>query len=231
MNAVRSPEDIMPAIPPAGAAAPRVNPLQRIWLREIGMEKLWLKPAPAARQVDAQVVDLKKEASVRPARVERVRTRPRRSRCLRAAGAGRAGPEAPARVAPAVQRPAARRSPQEPEVAEAPVIPSPSACATPPWTNCASRSCPAPPAACARTPPRGSAMAASRRAGWWWARRRANRKTARASPSSAFGPAARRHAVGRHEPRARRVHRQRDRAARPATAIPSPRKSPPAAPT
>ena len=38
MNAVRSPEDIMPAIPPAGAAAPRVNPLQRIWLREIGME-------------------------------------------------------------------------------------------------------------------------------------------------------------------------------------------------
>ena len=71
MNAVRSPEDIMPAIPPAGAAAPRVNPLQRIWLREIGMEKLWLKPAPAARQVDAQVVDLKKEASVRPARAER----------------------------------------------------------------------------------------------------------------------------------------------------------------
>ena len=64
MNAVRSPEDIMPAIPPAGAAAPRVNPLQRIWLREIGMEKLWLKPAPAARQVDAQVVDLK--GSVRP---------------------------------------------------------------------------------------------------------------------------------------------------------------------
>lgn len=30
------------------AAAPRVNPLQRIWLREIGMERLWLRPAPAA---------------------------------------------------------------------------------------------------------------------------------------------------------------------------------------
>ena len=29
-------------------AAPRVNPLQRIWLREIGMERLWLRPAPAA---------------------------------------------------------------------------------------------------------------------------------------------------------------------------------------
>ena len=48
MNAVRSPEDIMPAIPPAGAAAPRVKPLQRIWLREIGMEKLWLA-LPLAR--------------------------------------------------------------------------------------------------------------------------------------------------------------------------------------
>ena len=101
MNAVRSPEDIMPAIPPAGAAAPRVNPLQRIWLREIGMEKLWLKPAPAARQVDAQVVDLKKEASVRPARAERSDPA-RRSRC-RCSGAAsrprRAGRAA--RVAPA----------------------------------------------------------------------------------------------------------------------------------
>ncbi|ADP14822.1 uracil DNA glycosylase superfamily protein [Achromobacter xylosoxidans A8] len=29
------------------SAAPRVNPLQRIWLREIGMERLWLRPAPA----------------------------------------------------------------------------------------------------------------------------------------------------------------------------------------
>lgn len=31
---------------PTPATAPRVNPLQRIWLREIGMERLWLKPAP-----------------------------------------------------------------------------------------------------------------------------------------------------------------------------------------
>ena len=127
MNAVRSPEDIMPAIPPAGAAAPRVNPLQRIWLREIGMEKLWLKPTPAARQVDAQVVDLKKEASVRPARVER--SDPASPVALPVAAAPQAqaapGPEAPARVAPAVRsgpppKPVAR---QEPEVAEAPVIP------------------------------------------------------------------------------------------------------------
>lgn len=32
---------------PTPAVAPRVNPLQRIWLREIGMERLWLRPAPA----------------------------------------------------------------------------------------------------------------------------------------------------------------------------------------
>ncbi|MGE8619925.1 MAG: uracil-DNA glycosylase [Achromobacter spanius] len=30
---------------PTPATAPRVNPLQRIWLREIGMERLWLRPA------------------------------------------------------------------------------------------------------------------------------------------------------------------------------------------
>lgn len=37
-------------VPTAAAqpAAPRVNPLQRIWLREIGMERLWMRPAPAA---------------------------------------------------------------------------------------------------------------------------------------------------------------------------------------
>lgn len=31
---------------PTPATAPRVNPLQRIWLREIGMERLWLRPVP-----------------------------------------------------------------------------------------------------------------------------------------------------------------------------------------
>ena len=34
--------------------APRVNPLQRIWLREIGMERLWLRPAPAASRPAAE---------------------------------------------------------------------------------------------------------------------------------------------------------------------------------
>jgi len=39
-------------------AAPRVNPLQRIWLREIGMERLWLRPAPAPSRpaAEAQVL-------------------------------------------------------------------------------------------------------------------------------------------------------------------------------
>jgi len=32
---------------------PRVNPLQRIWLREIGMERLWLRTPPAAATVAA----------------------------------------------------------------------------------------------------------------------------------------------------------------------------------
>lgn len=29
------------------SSAPRVNPLQRLWLRELGMERLWLRPAAA----------------------------------------------------------------------------------------------------------------------------------------------------------------------------------------
>lgn len=38
------------SLPTAAAkpAVPRINPLQRIWLREIGMERLWMRPAPAA---------------------------------------------------------------------------------------------------------------------------------------------------------------------------------------
>lgn len=40
------------AAPPP--AAPRVNPLQRIWLREIGMERLWLRPAPAPSRPTAE---------------------------------------------------------------------------------------------------------------------------------------------------------------------------------
>ena len=125
MNAVRSPEDIMPAIPPAGAAAPRVNPLQRIWLREIGMEKLWLKPAPAARQVDAQVVDLKRK---RPSVRLGPNVRPGSPVALPVAAApqaqaapGRTRRRASPRPCAAARRPPVAR--QEPEVAEAPLIP------------------------------------------------------------------------------------------------------------
>lgn len=35
-----------PTAAPA-SSAPRVNPLQRLWLRELGMERLWLRPAAA----------------------------------------------------------------------------------------------------------------------------------------------------------------------------------------
>ncbi|WP_447918360.1 uracil-DNA glycosylase [Achromobacter aegrifaciens] len=44
------------AAPPL--VAPRVNPLQRIWLREIGMERLWLRPAaaPSRPAVEPQVL-------------------------------------------------------------------------------------------------------------------------------------------------------------------------------
>jgi DNA polymerase len=37
------------------ATAPRVNPLQRIWLREIGMERLWLRPAPVVTTPPATI--------------------------------------------------------------------------------------------------------------------------------------------------------------------------------
>lgn len=49
--------------------APRVNPLQRIWLRELGMERLWLRPAPAPSRpaVEAQVIVSK---AVLPASVQ-----------------------------------------------------------------------------------------------------------------------------------------------------------------
>jgi len=87
---------------PAGipAAAPRVNPLQRLWLREIGIEKTWLREAagvaaqpalpeaavPASREVPG--------ASGQPASAARA-----------AALAG--GPAAPQRPAAPVARPAA----------------------------------------------------------------------------------------------------------------------------
>ena len=48
------------------SAAPRVNPLQRLWLREIGMERLWLRPAaaPAVAAPAPQVVVSKPDSIV-----------------------------------------------------------------------------------------------------------------------------------------------------------------------
>lgn len=49
--------------PPQGAAAPRVNPLQRLWLRELGMERLWLRPAPRpVVAVAPQAIDSKRDS-------------------------------------------------------------------------------------------------------------------------------------------------------------------------
>ncbi len=45
-----SPMDAVPR-----PAPPRINPLQRIWLREIGMERLWLRTPPVAPPVMAPV--------------------------------------------------------------------------------------------------------------------------------------------------------------------------------
>lgn len=47
------------------SSAPRVNPLQRLWLRELGMERLWLRPAPQPVAVSApQIVVSKKDSPV-----------------------------------------------------------------------------------------------------------------------------------------------------------------------
>ncbi|WP_395757468.1 uracil-DNA glycosylase [Achromobacter sp. EB05] len=45
------------------SSAPRVNPLQRLWLRELGMERLWLRPTPQPVAAPApQVVVSKKDS-------------------------------------------------------------------------------------------------------------------------------------------------------------------------
>lgn len=49
--------------PPQEAAAPRVNPLQRLWLRELGMERLWLRPTPRpVVAVEPQAIDSKRDS-------------------------------------------------------------------------------------------------------------------------------------------------------------------------
>lgn len=51
------------------SAAPRVNPLQRLWLRKLGMERLWLRPAPQPQGAPAVTpqVPVSKQESPAPA--------------------------------------------------------------------------------------------------------------------------------------------------------------------
>lgn len=83
------------------SSAPRVNPLQRLWLRELGMERLWLRPAPQPVAVTApQVVVSKTDSPV----VEQA--------------SGAVAP-APARDAIAAPPPAAAQSPAQAPAARA----------------------------------------------------------------------------------------------------------------
>ncbi|QQB35080.1 uracil-DNA glycosylase [Achromobacter deleyi] len=77
------------------SSAPRVNPLQRLWLRELGMERLWLRPAPQPVAAPAPQVVVSKTDS--PA----------------AEQAGVAVAPAPARDAIAAPPPAAAQSPAQ----------------------------------------------------------------------------------------------------------------------
>lgn len=83
------------------SSAPRVNPLQRLWLRELGMERLWLRPAPQPVAAPAPQVVVSKTDS--PA----------------AEQAGGAMAPAPARDAIAVPPPVAAQSPAQAPAARA----------------------------------------------------------------------------------------------------------------
>lgn len=83
------------------SSAPRVNPLQRLWLRELGMERLWLRPAPQPVAAPASQVVVSKTDS--PA----------------AEQAGAAMAPAPARDAIAASPPAAAQSPAQAPAARA----------------------------------------------------------------------------------------------------------------
>lgn len=83
------------------SSAPRVNPLQRLWLRELGMERLWLRPAPQPVAAPAPQVVVSKTDS--PA----------------AEQAGGAMAPAPARDAIAASPPVAAQSPAQAPAARA----------------------------------------------------------------------------------------------------------------
>ncbi|RSE98889.1 uracil-DNA glycosylase [Achromobacter aegrifaciens] len=90
-------------------AAPRVNPLQRIWLREIGMERLWLRPAPAPGKPAAEAQALVSKPVLPAAAQDPVAE----------------APLAPQPVAPVAAVPAVPAREASPAAAAAPAEPAP----------------------------------------------------------------------------------------------------------
>lgn len=86
--------------PPAtpASAAPRVNPLQRLWLRELGMERLWLRPAPQALVAPVSTPQAPVSEPDSPMPAAPVRVAPAPAREVVAASAVPTGPAAAARA-------------------------------------------------------------------------------------------------------------------------------------
>lgn len=104
-----SPMDAVPR-----PAPPRINPLQRIWLREIGMERLWLRTPPVAppamAPVTARVVAPEAASAVQPAPPVRSPVAPPASTAEPAASPAPVPKPAPAAVASSTAEPASGRA-------------------------------------------------------------------------------------------------------------------------
>ena len=95
------------------SAPPRINPLQRIWLREIGMERLWLRtpPAPAATSAATTAVIPAATPAVPPATTRPAVAPP--------PGAARGAAPAPGSAAPAETPVVQGQAPATPQAAPA----------------------------------------------------------------------------------------------------------------
>jgi len=114
-------------------APPRINPLQRIWLRELGMERLWLRTPPAVPVAKAAVagpgaVPGQAPASVSPggphAAPHSPIVAPSPVEARRDAPAGAKVAEAAPDATPAVSPAVARTAPAEPATGRASAIPA-----------------------------------------------------------------------------------------------------------
>lgn len=113
------------------SSAPRINPLQRIWLREIGMERLWLRPAPApvaSRPVAAPPAVAAPEAApvpplVAPAAVPMAPPAAPEAAVVAAAEPARARPGVPASILNRTGPPPRPVPKAEAQAAEPPPIP------------------------------------------------------------------------------------------------------------